>query len=121
MLTVRHPALIEHVVALASLLSDPFAMRTVVRVLAATCSLLTRAGVPGLVDQCPYRTCCQSYHDDIVRASNVPLTCLYTQTDGIVDWRACLRPEAHNFEVSSTHLGMRNTASARRAVAEVLV
>ena len=34
------------------------------------------------------------------------LVSLYTTSDGIVDWRACVVPGARNIEVPGTHLGM---------------
>lgn len=40
---------------------------------------------------------------------NRPITALYTTSDNIVDWRACIdtfSPDVENLEVSSTHAGM---------------
>ena len=39
-------------------------------------------------------------------ASSVSQTCIYTKSDGIVDWRACLHPDARNLEVPGTHIGL---------------
>ena len=36
----------------------------------------------------------------------VGFTALYSKTDGVVDWRACLDPAAEQIEVRASHLGM---------------
>lgn len=36
----------------------------------------------------------------------VDLVSMYTKSDGIVDWRACVVPGARNIEVQGSHLGM---------------
>ena len=33
-------------------------------------------------------------------------TAIYSRRDGIVDWRACVDPEAHAVEVTTSHVGM---------------
>jgi hypothetical protein len=39
-------------------------------------------------------------------AADVSFTAIYSQRDGIVDWRACVDPAAHAVEVASSHVGM---------------
>ena len=48
-------------------------------------------------------------------------TAIYTQHDGVVDWRYCMtgNPE-DNFEVPGTHIGMAFNAAAYAIVAERL-
>jgi pimeloyl-ACP methyl ester carboxylesterase len=48
----------------------------------------------------------------------VPQIAVYTKTDGIVDWRACVNddPEA-DFEVSGTHVGLVFNAAVYRLIA----
>ena len=36
----------------------------------------------------------------------VGFTALYSRTDGIVDWHACLDPAADQIEVRASHIGM---------------
>jgi len=53
----------------------------------------------------------------------VPATAIYTKTDGVVAWRACLEKEsarAENIEVRSTHLGLGFHAPALWAIADRL-
>jgi triacylglycerol lipase len=46
----------------------------------------------------------------------VSFTAVYSQRDGIVDWRACVDPLATAVEVRSSHLGMVVDPAAIRAV-----
>ena len=45
---------------------------------------------------------------------------LYSRTDGIVDWRACLDPAAEHAEIVASHCGMAVSAQAYRAIADAL-
>ena len=45
---------------------------------------------------------------------------VFSRTDGIVDWRACLDPAARHVEVASSHVGMAVNAAVFRAIAEAL-
>ena len=47
--------------------------------------------------------------------------CVYSRSDGIVDWHACLDPAAHEFvEIRASHCGMAVSRSAYEAVAAAL-
>jgi triacylglycerol lipase len=49
---------------------------------------------------------------------SISQTAVYTQTDGIVDWRACVdRDAANNFEVSGTHVGLVVNPQVYRIIA----
>lgn len=53
----------------------------------------------------------------------VPATAIYTKSDGVVAWRACLEkegPRAENIEVRSTHIGLGFHAPALWAIANRL-
>ena len=53
----------------------------------------------------------------------VPVTAIYSRSDGIFDWRRCLQPEsplAENVEVFSSHLGMASNPLALHVVADRL-
>ena len=45
---------------------------------------------------------------------------LYSRTDGIVDWRACLDDAAKALEIDSTHCGMAVTPGTYRFLDELL-
>jgi hypothetical protein len=54
---------------------------------------------------------------------SVPTTCVYSRTDGIVHWRACMEepgPRRENVEVRTSHIGMSVHPSVFRIVADRL-
>jgi triacylglycerol lipase len=52
---------------------------------------------------------------------SVRYTALYSRSDGIVDWRACLDPTADELvEIRASHCGMALNRSAYEEVARVL-
>jgi pimeloyl-ACP methyl ester carboxylesterase len=119
-LAVRHPELVSQVVTLASPLTDPFAVHVSVRLMAGTSALLSRLGVPDLVQDCPFGECCRAFHDDLLAPATVPLTTVFSRSDGIVYWRACTDPCGTPVEVRASHLGIVDNAGAWRAVGEAL-
>ncbi|NGY05160.1 esterase/lipase family protein [Solimonas terrae] len=58
-----------------------------------------------------------------ITAPPVPCTAIYTKTDGIVAWRACLEdpaPNVENIEVSGSHFGLPFNPQVARIIAERL-
>jgi len=51
---------------------------------------------------------------------HIPLTSVYTRSDGVVWWEACVVPYAHNVEVSGSHVGLAFNRKSYRVVAEAL-
>lgn len=58
------------------------------------------------------------------RPITVPVFAVYSRSDGVVAWRACIdtfnNPLVEHHEVASTHLGMVNSPRVFRLVAELL-
>jgi pimeloyl-ACP methyl ester carboxylesterase len=58
------------------------------------------------------------------RPITVPVFAVYSRTDGVVSWRACIdrfdNPRVEHHEVRSSHLGMVNSPRVFRLVAELL-
>jgi len=52
--------------------------------------------------------------------SGVGYVSIYSRSDGIVDWHACLDPAAEHVEIQASHCGMAVSAQAYRTVAEAL-
>jgi hypothetical protein len=50
----------------------------------------------------------------------VGLLSIYSKSDGIVKWQACLDPSAAQFEIESSHIGMAVNPDGYRAIAETL-
>jgi triacylglycerol lipase len=66
--------------------------------------------VPGLFSvRCLLGECCESFRAALGGPfpPGVPYVAMYSRTDGIVDWRACLdRGATEHVEVDASHLGM---------------
>src|SRR5438046_651789 len=54
------------------------------------------------------------------RPCRAGIASIYSRTDGVVEWRACLDPAAEVVEVRASHIGMAVNAEAYRAVAASL-
>ena len=70
---------------------------------------LSRAGVPGLMsEECVAGSCARQSFEESREPlpAGVSFTAIYSRRDGIVDWRACVDPEAHAVEVTASHVGM---------------
>ena len=66
--------------------------------------------------------CCEPFRGDSEAAfpAGVGFVSVYSRSDGIVDWRACLDPAAELVEVDSSHVGMAANASVYRVIAASL-
>jgi triacylglycerol lipase len=108
-LAVRRPDLVASVVTLGSPHRNPLAVHPLVWLQGAAIAGLAAAGVPGLASHhCRNGGCCAGFRRDL--AAPVPrgirFLSIYSRVDGIVDWSACLDPDAAHVEVRSTHCGM---------------
>jgi len=110
----RHPELVERVVALGSPLANPYDVHplTMAGVRVAQLVNLVRYARTGAVERAFLR--------DLQEPARVPLTSIYTRSDGIVHWRACLRPDAHCLEVDGSHVGLALNPEVYALVALVL-
>ena len=108
-LGVRRPELVQSVVTLGSPHLEPLAVHPLVLLQGAAIAGLAALGVPGLASrQCRSGPCCEGFWRDL-RApmpAGVQFLSIYSERDGIVDWRACRDPGAVHAEVRSTHCGM---------------
>jgi pimeloyl-ACP methyl ester carboxylesterase len=108
-LAVRRPDLVRGIVTLGSPHLDPLAVHPVVWLQGAALATLGTIGVPRIASySCATGSCCKQFRHDL-RAefpAKVRFVAVYSRTDGIVDWRACLDPAARHVEVESTHCGM---------------
>ncbi len=108
-LAVRRPELVHSIVTLGSPHLDPLAVHPLVWVQGATLAALSALGAPGLASRhCRAGACCESFWADLAQPmrEGTRFVSLYSETDGIVDWTACLDPHAVCAEVPSTHCGM---------------
>lgn len=108
-LAARRPDLVAGVVALGSPVLAPGAVH---RLLAWDAQLLSRLHDVGLRRvmgaDCFGGECARVSWEEsrLPLPPDVAFTAVYSRRDGIVDWRACLDPEAQHVEVRSSHCGM---------------
>jgi hypothetical protein len=80
--------------------------------------------VPGLFTlKCLRGECCERFRTalDAPFPREIPWTAIYSRTDGIVDWHACVDPRASEcVEVRASHCGMAVNAAVYREVARAL-
>jgi triacylglycerol lipase len=123
-LAVRRPDLVCGLVTLGSPQVDPLAVHPLVRLQVQAVGRLGSLGAPGLFKlSCLADDCCASFWDELSGPlpRGVGFVSVYSRSDGIVDWRACLDPAADELvEISGTHCGMAVNPAAWRAVAGAL-
>jgi pimeloyl-ACP methyl ester carboxylesterase len=123
-LAVRRPDLVCGLVTLGSPQVDPLAVHPLVRLQVEAVGRLGSLGAPGLFKRsCLDDDCCASFWDELAApmANGVGFVSIYSRSDGIVDWRACLDPTADELvEISGSHCGMAVNPAAWRAVAKAL-
>jgi pimeloyl-ACP methyl ester carboxylesterase len=80
--------------------------------------------VPGLISwRCLRGECCARFRDALTGPlpPEVGYVALYSRSDGIVDWRSCMDPDADAcVEVHASHCGMGMNAEVYRAIARAL-
>ncbi len=119
----RRPDLVCGVVTLGSPLCDPLAIHPLVRLQVEAIALAGTLGAPGLFKRsCLVSDCCASFWAEVAdpMPKSVGLVTVYSKSDGIVDWRACLDPHGQHVEIDASHCGMSVSPASWRAVAEAL-
>jgi len=123
-LAVRRPDLVAGVVTLGSPQMAPLAVHPLVRVPLNAVGALGSLGAPGLFRRsCLDGECCAEFWSELAGPlpAGVGMVAVYSRSDGIVDWRACLDPHAdEQVEISTSHMGMAVSPAAWRAVASAL-
>jgi triacylglycerol lipase len=122
-LAIRRPDLVSGVVALASPLVDQFDLHPLARLPVRLVGGLGSLGTPGLFRrECLRGECCDEIHEATVQPfpAGVGFVTVYSRSDGVVNWRACLDPRAEPVEVVGSHVGMAVNVEAYRAVSAAL-
>ena len=122
-LAVRRPELVSGIVTLGSAQLDPLAIHPLVHAQVYVLGTLGTIGAHGLFKHsCRYGDCCTDFWDDLEQPvpDEVGYLSVYSRTDGIVSWRACLDEGAELVEIRSSHCGMAVHADAYRAIADAL-
>jgi pimeloyl-ACP methyl ester carboxylesterase len=122
-LAVRRPDLVSGIVTLGSPLTHQLAVHPLVRASILGMGALGTVGFDGFMrHSCLWGDCCTHFWEDFAKdfPPGVGFVSIYSRTDGIVKWKACLDPAAEPVEVRASHLGMAVNAEVYRAVAASL-
>jgi triacylglycerol lipase len=120
----RRPDLVSGIVTLGAPTVGMLRVHPIVLLHVGLVGALGTSRVPGLFRLSCWRgACCESFRADLVARFPVEVryVCVYSRSDGIVDWRACLDETAdEHVEVDASHCGMALSAGAYEAVARAL-
>jgi triacylglycerol lipase len=122
-LAQRRPELVSGIVTLGTPHLDRLAVHPFVGLQLLAVGALGTLGAPGLFRRaCLSGECCAEFWEQCSQPlpSGVQFVSVYSKSDGIVDWRACLDPEAMQVEVPASHIGMAVSAVAYTAIARAL-
>jgi triacylglycerol lipase len=120
----RRPDLVSGIVTLGAPTVGMLRVHPLVLVPVGVVGALGTGRVPGLFRMSCWRgTCCEAFRADLIDGfpAAVRYVCVYSRSDGIVDWRACLDGAAdEHVEVDASHCGMALSAAAYVEVARAL-
>jgi triacylglycerol lipase len=123
-LAVRHPDLVAGIVTLGSPVRSQLAVHPFVLAQVGLVAALGSSRVPGLFSwTCLRGPCCADFRPHLAGAfpEEVGYVALYSRSDGVVSWRACLDPAAREWvEVESSHCGLAMSAAAYGVIAAAL-
>ena len=110
----RKPELVEQVITLGSPLSDPFDVHplTMAGVRAAHLFNFMRYRHPASVEM--------RFLRDLAAPPKVPTTSIYSRSDGVINWKACLRPDINAVEVNGSHVGLALNPEVYRILSHLL-
>jgi len=113
-LSHRKPDLVEQVITLGSPIHDPLDIHplTMAGVRAAHLYNIFRYGHPASVEM--------RFLRDLAAPPKVPITSIYSRSDGVVNWRACLRRDVNAIEVKGSHVGLALNPEVYRILAHLL-
>jgi triacylglycerol lipase len=123
-LGARRPDLVSGVVTLGAPVVSQLAVHPFVLAPVGVLAALGSGPVPGLISwRCLRGECCAPFRETLAGPfpPAVGYVALYSRSDGIVDWRSCMDPQADaRVEVHASHCGMGMNAEVYRAIARAL-
>jgi pimeloyl-ACP methyl ester carboxylesterase len=122
-LAVRNPELVSKLVMLGSPVLNPLDVGPLVLGSVRWVARLGDLGMPGVFSsECGDGTCCATFREQLL--APLPDTTagvsIYSRTDGIVAWRACLDPFTRLIEIDSSHTGMSVNRLVYRVIDDLL-
>ncbi|HTZ88489.1 MAG TPA: hypothetical protein VMB05_17625 [Solirubrobacteraceae bacterium] len=122
-LAVREPDAVTGLAMLGSPVGDGLAVSPHVMRAARLVATLGDLGVPGVLSRsCADGACCEQFRAELAAPlpKHVHATAMYTYSDGIVDWRACVDSHAQPIAVDSSHCGMSVNLNVYRVLDRAL-
>jgi triacylglycerol lipase len=123
-LAARRPDLVAGIVTLGSPTVSQLSIHPLVLAQVGMVAVLGSGHVPGCLSiNCLRGHCCEPFRTALEGRfpAGVTWTAVYSRSDGIVDWRACVDPQASEcVEVRASHIGMALNGSVYREVARAL-
>jgi triacylglycerol lipase len=120
----RRPDLVSGIVTLGAPTVSMLRVHPLVLLHVGVVGALGTGRVPGLMSlSCLRGACCESFRADLPAQfpSGVRYVSVYSRSDGIVDWRACLdRAADQQFEVVASHCGMAVSEQVYRLLGTTL-
>jgi triacylglycerol lipase len=123
-LAVRRPDLVSGIVTLGAPSLAMLRVHPLVLLQVGVVGALGTGRVPGLFSlRCLRGACCNGFRTDLAASfpEEVRYVSVYSRSDGIVDWHACLDPAAdEQAEVTASHCGMALNREAYEVLARAL-
>ncbi len=122
-LAVRAPDSVAGLAMLGSPVADGLAVSSQVLRTVRWVAALGDLGVPGLFSStCKDGDCCADFRAelDAPLQAGLPATSIYSRSDAIVDWRACVDAYARGVAVESSHCGMSVNVNVYRVLDRAL-
>ncbi|HEX4483999.1 MAG TPA: alpha/beta hydrolase [Solirubrobacteraceae bacterium] len=122
-LAVRNPDAVAGLAMLGSPIVDGLAVSGGVLRTVRWVAALGDRGLPGVFSStCADGECCAEFRAEQAAPlpSGMRATALYSLSDGIVDWRACVDPHARGIAVDSSHCGMSVNVNVYRILDRAL-
>jgi triacylglycerol lipase len=120
----RRPDLVSGIVTLGAPTVGMLRVHPLVLLQVGLVGALGTGRVPGLFSMsCLRGACCEPFRTDLLQPfpPDVRYVAVYSRTDGIVDWRACLDGAADELvEIHASHCGMAVSPGAYEQVARAL-
>ena len=120
----RRPDLVSGIITLGAPTVGMLRVHPLVLLQVGVVGALGTGRVPGLFRMSCWRgACCEAFRADLIGGfpAGVGYVCVYSRSDGIVDWRACLDAAAgEHVEIDASHCGMALSRDAYRVVARAL-
>jgi triacylglycerol lipase len=110
----RNPDLVSQVIALGSPLNEALDLHPVTMAAVRAARIYNRIR---------YKTAWDAetaFMEQLAAPPLVPVTSIYTRSDGVVNWKACLRPDVKKIEVKGSHGGLGVNAEVYHHLARLL-